>query len=113
MMLATALQVGDYAALGGMMAGITTVSLTLTVFIVKGLSRRVDAVETDVKNLRDKKADKVEWAREVVLTRAKLDRMSEKMERIDGKLDNNFGIAASITRLSDEFGKWRESSHAK
>lgn len=107
---AVTLELGDYAMLGTMIvvtAGLTT---TLLLANIKGLARRIDVVEDRVASIEKSKADKHEWARETLQARHKMEKLSAQVERVDAKLDGNFGVAANIARLVDEMTKWREAN---
>jgi DNA polymerase II large subunit len=106
---AVTLELGDYAALGTMLAVATSVPAMLLLANVKGLSRRIDVVEDRVGKTEKGKADKHEWARETILARDKMEQLSGQLQRLEAKLDANFGVAANIARLVDEMGKWREA----
>ena len=113
MLAAMTLEIGDLAVIGGMVGGMMAIPLTLVVFNLKTLTKRVESVEHRIEKVSEKKTDKHEWARETMLTRERLDLISVTIGTIDGKLEAFFGIAASVNRLTEAFEKWRTSSHAE
>lgn len=107
---AVTLQLGDYAVMGGMLAGTATVTTVLMLANVKGLGRRVDVVEGRVADVEKRKADKFEWARENLLARRKMDAVATQLAGLDAKLDASVGVAANVGRLVEELSRWRREN---
>lgn len=119
MLAEMALGLGDYGLIAGMLVGVTSVVVLLVQGNIKALTGmittlggRVDRVEDQIKEVSKAKADKHEWARETLLARTKMEKLGAQIERLDAKLDANFGIAANVGRLADELVKLRETPHA-
>ena len=104
---AVTLGLQDYAVIGGMMMAANVIVLAY----LRSLSSRVDRVETRVAAVEKDKVDKHDWAREVVLTRGKMDRVSGQIATLDGKFDATVGVAANVGRLVDELAKRRNPGH--
>lgn len=112
-MLASAmLTLTDYGIFASMLLSVGGVIAAMLAANLKALSRRIEVVEQGVKELERSKTAKHDWAREAVLTRNKLDRANESLARLEGKLDNSFGVAAVASRIADELKKSREARDA-
>lgn len=105
---AMALELGDYAVIGGMLVAIATITTKLMSFYLKSLNERITVVETRVREVEDKKVDKRDWLRDLISTRSKIDKVSEQIAGVHSKLDAEFGIAAAMNRLADSVGKMTE-----
>lgn len=57
------------------------------------LRRRIELIERD-------KADKESWVRESVSTRAKIDGVAERIERLGGQIDSQQGLAGAMLTLA-------------
>jgi len=113
-----ALQLGDYAIIGTIIAGVVGLSTTLMLHTVKmvaarvgSVEERVGAVEERIKDVERYKTDKRDWAREELLTRNNIAALHGQMERIEGKLDTAFGMSAAVNRLADQLGKTLEKAN--
>ena len=62
---------------------------------------RHEALVRELAELKDGKADREDHIRETARTRQSLEKLSEAVARIDGKLDSGIHIAAGINRLAD------------
>lgn len=100
-----------------------TVVLTILGWLIKNsigrFGDRIKRVETDlisrtaemaashealvrrVAELNENKADREDFIRESARTRQSLERLSEGVAKINGKLDSGIHIAAGINRLAD------------
>ncbi|MCB9852779.1 MAG: hypothetical protein H6819_06760 [Phycisphaerales bacterium] len=65
------------------------------------MAARHDALNQRVMELDESKANKEDHIRETARTRQSLEKVSETVARIDGKLDSGMHIAAGINRLAD------------
>ncbi|MEK6675563.1 MAG: hypothetical protein AABZ47_07905 [Planctomycetota bacterium] len=98
------LSIGDYAALVSILAVALTGARFLILPIQQGVAkigdeqRRQDARLT---SLEKDKVDRVDWAREVLRSSERLDRVSEAIAKIDGKLDANYGMTGAVNRLAE------------
>lgn len=126
LMAEATLSLGDYGAIGAMFAAVAGITTTLLIANIRGLGQRIDVIEHRVakverykadaealtqglRELAKGKADKHEFGRENILARDKMGELGQQLARLDAKLDANFGIAAAVNRLADEFGKNREA----
>ena len=100
----TGLTLGDYSILALLFGG----PLTLQVFVLKGLHRRVDVVESRVRDLEKSKLGRIDWLREVGTTRRKMDALAEQLAAIGGRLDAEFGMRAVLGRLADAMTRLAE-----
>lgn len=107
------LELSDFAVIGTMLAGFGAVGVVLVQGNIKALVNRIAAAEQRISRVEEaqtKKADKHDWAREILHQRGKMERLSGQMERVEAKLDNNFGLAAQIARLADALEKRRKEN---
>ena len=65
------------------------------------MAAKHDALEGRVLELSDNKADREDFVREAARTRQSLEKLSEGVATINGKLDAGVHIAAGINRLAD------------
>ena len=114
---AVALELGDFAVIGALLLGSTSLVLFGVKMVARNLEKvetRVEAVEKDkasgrrmqvvevkVEGLEDKKVNQGEWLRESRSTRAKIDHVGEQVSEMSGKLDAQMGIGAGINRLAE------------
>lgn len=97
---------GDYAGIAGLMALFLSIPVTLIVFNLRSLSRRVEIVE---KELGDKVSHK-DWVRLVVSQQNRQNRMSEQLAEVSGKLDATIGIAGGLKRIGDALDRQAEKA---
>ena len=119
-MAAISLGLGDYAVIGGMLIALGGLMTTVMMSNVKTLATRIERAETQIDRVDDRvakvekaKADKHEWARETLLARSKMEKLSGQIGRVDAKLDANFGIAASVRQLADEIVRLGQAKAAE
>lgn len=119
-MLAMALSGGDYLAIAGLLAAFLGLPGMILIGLVRGLSKsldaaitrvheRIDQVDQKVAALDGAKIDRKDFLREVIGSRQKLDRVSEQIAGINGRLDAEFGVGAAINNLAGHVGKLLES----
>lgn len=96
----TALTLGDYAAIGGLIAAIAGVMSGSAAVYLSGLKRdlamRFEAMEARLEAIETDKTDRGEWMREMMATRQRIDEMATSLASIEGKLDASVGIGSAI-----------------
>jgi len=115
MTLAMALTGGDFAIIGGLLGAFVGVPIMITLFSIKGVAKRVDTVEDgahkringveeQIREVEKRKVDKVDWLRETVSNRQKLDRMGETVASVNQRLQDAFGVGAAMNKLAEKLG---------
>lgn len=130
----TALTLGDYAALTGILGTPLTVGILLLNSIrgqvkatsdkLTNMDQRLETLERDrvdrsthrdlvdrVADMEKSKAERIDWLRDSVSTREKIDMVAENVANISGKLDALYGISAAAVRIEAairEHGKVRD-----
>ncbi len=66
------------------------------------LGNRIDNIEEDLEDLRRDTVTKEEWIRETTRFRQSLERNSETLARIEGRLDIGQRVATAIDRLAEQ-----------
>ena len=84
----------DFAVLGTMFAATTAVPFTIILVIVKFQTRRIELLEA----VLSKKVEKVDWLRESVATREKIDHMAIAVAKVSGAVEATFSAAQSMNR---------------
>ena len=120
MLAEVTLQLSDYGVIAAIVAVATGGSSAFTVFALRRQDSRIAALEekmeagqrdlgSDVKALERNKTDRREWARELRYARESYEKISDKLQHIEGKLDNTVGLAAIGNRIMDKLEERRES----
>ena len=69
------------------------------------LKAEIGALDDRVSVIEREKADKRDWVRESLSTRAKIDRVLEGVAELKGKIDSEFGVAAAINRVAERMAE--------
>lgn len=107
-----ALSGADYAMIAGLLAAFCGLPMTLSIFAIRALAKRVDIVETRVYERIDgvegrvdkvaaSRVEKLDYLRETVSSRKKMDRMSEQLSTIGARLESEFGLSAALKQLAE------------
>jgi len=117
--LAMALSGGDYMVIGALLAGFVGLPATIIVITEQGLAgrmertelrihERIDGVQTEVRQLDQRKVEKVDWVSEVVKNRRKLEQVGEQLSGISARLDGAATIGTAVNKLADQLGRMAE-----
>jgi hypothetical protein len=117
--MSTALQLGDYAALAGMILACVGTPLGLLMAQTRTMHRENRAALADLRGevaklderLVDVETQKVshgDWVRVTQSQVSRLNRMSEQMAELGGKLDATIGIAPGVQRIADALSRRAE-----
>lgn len=73
------------------------------------MRERADKLDADIRLVDEAKAGRKDWLREVMTSRAKLDRIGEEVAAVSAKLDTQFGVGAAVNKLADTLGRMVET----
>jgi hypothetical protein len=118
--MSTALQAGDYATLAGILMTCVGAPLGLLIAQTRSMHRenrqalaeiRADVARLDERlvGVETQKVSHGDWVRVTQSQVSRLNRMSEQMAELGGKLDATIGIAPGVQRIADAISRRAEA----
>lgn len=111
MLAAIALELGDYAVIGGMILMCLSLPMTLMIYNLRVLSRRIELVEERIEKVGTTRVGHEQWLRIVASQQNRLNAMATQLSELGGKLDASFSIGTGLNRVASAIEKQQEHSH--
>ena len=107
----TELTTGDYLAIAGLLAAFMALPGGITILMLKGLRAdnvlfRVEIRETlstldrRISEVEQSKVSHTDWIRVSASVNNRMDRVSEQLAELSGKMDANFGVSSNLNRIA-------------
>jgi hypothetical protein len=88
---------GDYGGIAGLLAVFLAIPVTLIVFNLRTLTRRVEVIESAI----TERVSHKDWVRVVISQQNRMQEMAQTLATLGGKLDATIGIAGGLKRIGD------------
>jgi hypothetical protein len=90
----------DYLAIAGLLAGFVALPGAVIGVSLRGLHKELARMDERLLNVEQHKVSHAEWVRVTVSHNNRMDRVSEQLAELSGKMDATFGIPAGLTRIA-------------
>ncbi len=117
----TGLTSGDYLAIAGLLAAFVALPGTIAIFMLKGVRGdnvlfRADIRETlatfdaRLSTVEQTKVSHADWVRVTASANNRMNRVSEQLAELSGKIDATIGIPPGLNRIAAVLEKQAEAS---
>jgi hypothetical protein len=116
----TGLMSGDYLAIAGLLAAFVAVPGSIGIYLLRGVREdnagfraevreTLTMIETRLCEVEQNKVSHTEWVRVTVSANSRMNRISEQLAELGGKMDANFGIPPGLNRIAAALEKHAEA----
>lgn len=90
----------DYFAIAGLLAAFVALPGGLIGISLRGLRQQLARMDERLLDVEQTKVSHAEWVRVTVSHNNRMNRVSEQLAELIGKMDANFGIPAGLNRIA-------------
>ncbi len=92
---------GDYLAIAGLLAAFIALPGALIGSALKGLKAQMVKFDERLSDVEQSKVSHAEWVRVAASQNNRMNRVSEQLAELSGKMDATFGIPRGLNRIAD------------